>query len=362
MNLSLGIVGLPNVGKSTLFNALTNNAIPAENFPFCTIDPNVGVVPVVDPRLDQLANMVKPAKVTPAVVEFWDIAGLVKGAAQGEGLGNKFLANIRNVSAIVHVVRAFENSNITHVEQSVDPARDIELIHTELILKDIETVSAKIKSFAGEVRATPKLKPTGEMLQRLEEHLGEGNLANNFEYNHEDNEQVQMFKSLFLLTAKPFLFVVNTTESELEASVEKVKQVIPAGSEIMGMDIKLESEIAALPKEDQAEYLEELGLEEPALARLSRKAYELLGLMSFFTAGEQEVRAWTVKQGALAPQAAGTIHTDFEKKFITAEIVNYSDFIATGGWQGAKEAGKVKLGGKDYVIHDGDVIIFKHNA
>lgn len=362
MNLSLGIVGLPNVGKSTLFNALTNNAIPAENFPFCTIDPNVGVVPVADPRLDKLAELVQPAKVTPAVVEFWDIAGLVKGAAEGEGLGNKFLANIRNVSAIVHVVRAFENSNITHVEDSVDPSRDIDLIHTELILKDLDTVSSKVKSYAGQVRANPKLKPVGEMLERLEAHLSDGKLANNFDYDESDQNQVEIFKSLFLLTAKPFLFVVNSTEDQMEESIAKVKAVIPEGSEIIGMDIKLESEIAALDKEDQQEYLQELGLEEPALARLSRKAYDLLGLISFFTAGETEVRAWTIKKGALAPEAAGAIHTDFEKKFITSETVPYEAFVGAGGWIQAKEQGKIKLGGRDYQVQDGDVMVFKHNA
>jgi GTP-binding protein YchF len=362
MNLSLGIVGLPNVGKSTLFNALTSSQIPAANYPFTTIDPNVGVVPVIDPRLDKLTELVQPAKVTPAVVEFWDIAGIVKGAAQGAGLGNKFLANIRSVTAIVHVVRAFQNTNITHVENSVEPKRDIELINMELILKDLETVSAKVKSFAGQARANPKLVPVAEMLERLEQHLSDGKLANQFEYKKDDANQEEMFNSLFLLTAKPMIFLVNSETEKLAANIETIKAVVPAGSQVLGMDIKLEADIAELPPADQAEYLQELGMEEPALARLTREAYSILGLMSFFTAGPTEVRAWTIKQGTKAPQAAGVIHTDFEKKFITAEVVKYEDFVASGGWNEAKDQGKLKLGGKDYVMEDGDVVVFKHNA
>lgn len=362
MNLSLGIVGLPNVGKSTLFNALTSNNVPAENYPFNTIDPNIGIVPVVEPRLQQLAEVVKPKKITPAVVEFWDIAGLVKGAAQGQGLGNKFLANIRNVSAIVHVVRAFENTNITHVEDSVNPARDIELINTELILKDLESVQNRIGAMQGPVRANPKLKPALEMLEQLKAHLDEGSLAMTFAYDTKDELIVNTYHELFLLTAKPVIYLVNSEDNKIAANVEMIQKLVPANALVIGMDIKLEAEIASLPVEDQGEYLRELGMDEPAMARLTREAYKLLNLMSFFTAGEQEVRAWTIEQGAKAPQAAGAIHTDFEKKFITSEVVKVDDFIAAGGWVGAKEQGKVKLGGRDYVMQDGDVVVFKHNA
>jgi GTP-binding protein YchF len=361
MNLSLGIVGLPNVGKSTLFNALTNNDVPAQNYPFCTIDPNVGIVPVMDPRLDKLTELVKPEKTTPAVVEFWDIAGLVKGAASGAGLGNKFLANIRNVSAIVHVVRAFENDGIIHVENSVDPERDIQLINSELILKDLESVDAKVKNMEGRARADRKLAPQLELLQKLQSHLNEGKLAVTFEVP-EDEEMQEMVNSLFLLTSKPVIYIANCTESNMAEAVAKIQSIVHPTAKVIGMDIKLEAEIAALPKEDRAEYLKELGMEEPALAKLTREAYALLNLISFFTAGEQEVRAWTITEGMTAPQAAGVIHTDFESHFITAEIVKFEDFIASGGWQGSKDSGKVRLGGKDYVMQDGDVVLFRHNA
>jgi GTP-binding protein YchF len=360
MNISLGIVGMPNVGKSTLFNALTNNAIPAENYPFCTIDPNVGIVPVVDARLDKLAEIEKSAKKTPAVVEFWDIAGLVKGAAQGEGLGNQFLANIRSVSAIVHVVRAFSNDNILHVENSVDPLRDIDLIHTELILKDLETLEKRLKDLNNRARVSPKLMPMYEYFVAMQKHMSDNTqLANTFDWSN-DHETDQERRELFLLTDKPFLFLVNVTEKEEAAALEKVRAVLPKNAQVMAMDIKLESEIAALPVEEQGEYLQELGLAEPALARLSREAYKLLGLISFFTAGDTEARAWTIQQGTLAPQAAGTIHTDFEKKFITAEVVKYDDFVAVGGWAAAKPQGKIKLAGKDYAFQDGDVTVFRH--
>lgn len=350
---------MPNVGKSTLFNALTNNDVPAQNYPFCTIDPNVGIVPVMDPRLDKLTNLVKPEKTTPAVVEFWDIAGLVKGAASGAGLGNKFLANIRNVSAIVHVVRAFKDGNITHIEDSIDPKRDIELINSELILKDLESIDAKLGTLEGRARADRKLEPQFNTLKSLREHLDSGQLAISFDVG-KDEDTIELVDSLFLLTAKPTIYVVNTTSSQAQAGIDLVKSVVYPGAQVIAMDIKLEFEISTLPKEDQAEYLKELEMDEPALAKLTRAAYELLGLCSYFTAGEQEVRAWTIHKGDKAPAAAGVIHTDFEKKFITADVVKFQDFLDAGGWTEAREQGKVKLGGKDYTVEDGDVMLFKH--
>jgi GTP-binding protein YchF len=296
------------------------------------------------------------------VVEFWDIAGLVKGAASGEGLGNKFLANIRNVSAIVHVVRAFSNDNIQHVEQRIDPAKDIDLIHTELILKDLDTLDAKVKSTQAVARGNPKVQPAVDMLIKLQQHLEDGKLASGFEFDRQDANQVEAFETSFLLTAKPMIFVVNSEESKITENIEKLRPFIPNYAEIIGMDIKLEAEISELDPAEQIEYLKELGLEEPALARLTREAYGVLGLISFFTAGEQEVRAWTITQGTKSPGAAGTIHTDFEKKFITSEVVRFEDFVAAGGWQGSKDTGKIKLGGRDYIVQDGDVMLFKHNA
>jgi GTP-binding protein YchF len=362
MNLSLGIVGLPNVGKSTLFNALTNQNIPAENYPFCTIDPNVGIVPVVDPRLQQLADLVKPAKVTPAVVEFWDIAGLVKGAAEGAGLGNKFLANIRNVNAIVHVVRAFQNSNIIHVETSIAPERDVELVNMELILKDLETVRDKLGSLQGKARTNAEFKPQAEALEALKKHLEEGKLALTFPLESLSKDVVELVHSLFLLTSKPVIYLVNSEDSQIKANVAKVKAMVHQTAAVIGMDIKLEADLIALPEEEKKEYMTELGMKETALDRLTREAYKLLGLISFFTAGEKEVRAWTIKQGMKSPEAAGVIHTDFQSHFITSDVVKFTDFIACGGWAGAKAAGKIKLGGKDYVVEDGDVMLFRHNA
>lgn len=362
MKLSLGIVGLPNVGKSTLFNALTNNNVAAENYPFCTIDPNVGIVPVMDPRLERLAELVKPEKTTPAVIEFWDIAGLVKGAAKGEGLGNQFLANIRNVSAIVHVVRAFKDSNVTHVENSIDLKRDIELINAELILKDLETIESKQGTLAGKAREKAEFRPQFEWVERLKAHLESGKLAFEFKENATDQKILELRQSLFLLTDKPVLYLVNSEDSQASEAVELVKSVVGEGSQVLALDNKLEFEISQLPAQDRAEYLRELGLGEPGLAKLTRACYALLGLISYFTAGEKEVRAWTIEEDTLAPQAAGEIHTDFIKKFIAADVCKYDDFVAVGGWNEAKNKGKVKLEGKEYKVQDGDVITFRIGA
>jgi len=362
MNLSLGIVGLPNVGKSTLFNALTKQQIPAENYPFCTIDPNVGIVAVADPRLDALERIEQPDKKTPAVIEFWDIAGLVKGASSGAGLGNKFLANIRSVSAIVHVVRAFENTNITHVEEKIDPLHDIELINSELILKDIETVDAKLRSFGGKARADKDFAPQENLLKTLLDHLNDGKLALTYELDTSKDTVVELYSSLFLLTSKPVIYVLNCKESEIEEKVSMITPYLPPNAIAIGMDIKMEAELASLDDLEREEYMKELSITEPALNKLTREAYSLLGLISFFTSGKQEVRAWTITRGTKAPQAAGVIHTDFEKHFITAEVVKFDDFVSCNGWLGSKDNGKVRLGGKDYIMQDGDVVLFRHNA
>lgn len=362
MKLSLGIVGLPNVGKSTLFNALTNNNVPAENYPFNTIDPNVGVVPVMDPRVDELAKLIEPDKVTPAVIEFYDIAGLVKGASSGEGLGNQFLANIRSVNAIVHVVRAFEDSSVTHVEDTVDPERDIDLINTELILKDLETVQSKISNFEGRARADIKLRPHLDWLKNLNSHLETGNLANSYDNGQLDESINELRKSLFLLTDKPVLYLVNTLESKADKAIEKVRSIVGNDAEILALDNKLEYEISQLEDDEKQEYLSELGMGEPGLAKLTRSSYSLLNLMSYFTAGKKEVRAWTVRIGTKAPKAAGEIHTDFEKKFIAADVCAHSDFVSAGGWSQARSNGFVKLQGKDYTVKDGDVVEFRIGA
>ena len=369
MNLSLGIVGLPNVGKSTLFNALTKQSVLAENYPFATIDPNVGVVPVFDKRLEKIARIDKPNKIIPAVVEFVDIAGLVKGASEGQGLGNKFLSNIKEVSAIVQVVRAFGNNNITHVEGDVDPIRDIELINTELILKDIDTVSNRLNALRSKARSDKKLETAVTHLEGLLAHLENDELASLFPFNNEDEVESKSRKEIFLLTDKPMMFLVNVEDEfalkekeRIEEYLNKKFNKLEKQFTVLTMDIQQEFDLTQMSDEDRTVFMEDLGLSSTGLELLSLEAYKLLGLISFFTSGKIETKAWTIFKGFTAPKAAGTIHGDFEKAFIAADVVKSEDFIDFGGWVGAKDNGKIKLQGRDYVVNDGDVIIFKHNA
>ena len=364
MSVKCGIVGLPNVGKSTLFNALTKAQIAAENYPFCTIEPNVGIVEVPDLRLGKLADIAKPQKVIPAVVEFVDIAGLVAGASKGEGLGNKFLANIRETDAIAHVVRCFEDPNVIHVANRIDPVSDIETINTELALADLETVSKQLSKNA-------KLAKTGgdkeaqrlvAVLEKAEMALDEGRPARSVDWS---KEELVVMKPLFLLTMKPTMYVANVAENgfrdnPLLAKIEAYAK--KEGAPVVAICASLEAQIADMSDEDKKVFLADAGLTEPGLNRLAHAAYTLLGLQTYFTAGAKEVRAWTVPQGATAPQAAGVIHTDFERGFIRAEVAAYDDFVACGGELGAKEAGKLRLEGKDYVVRDGDVMHFRFNV
>ena len=364
MSLKCGIVGLPNVGKSTLFNALTKATIAAENYPFCTIEPNVGIVEVPDPRLAKLAAIAKPQKVIPAAVEFVDIAGLVAGASKGEGLGNKFLANIRETDAIAHVVRCFEDPNVIHVAKRIDPVSDIETVNTELALADLETVGKQLSK-------NTKLAKTGgdkeaqrlvAVLEKAESALDQGRPARSVDWS---KEELVVLKPLFLLTMKPTLYVANVAENGFKENPLLAKVEAHAkkeGAPVVAICAALEAQIADMSDEDKKVFLADAGLTEPGLSRLARAAYALLGLLTYFTAGEKEVRAWTVVQGATAPQAAGVIHTDFERGFIRAEVAAYEDFVAGGGEQGAKEAGKVRLEGKDYVVRDGDVMHFRFNV
>ena len=363
--MKIGIVGLPNVGKSTMFNSITKAGAECANYPFCTIETNVGVVGVPDKRLDELTKMYNPQKTTHAVIEFVDIAGLVKGASKGEGLGNKFLSHIRETDSICEVVRCFEDTNVVHVDGSIDPIRDIETINLELIFADIETINKRLEKAKKNLKADKKYQQEIDLLEKIKENLENGISVRTLEFNEE--EQV-LVKDMFLLTAKPILYIANISEEQIEDAendkyVKKVKEyATKEKAEVIPLCVKIEEELSRLEENDKKEMLEALGLEESGLDKVIKKSYDLLGLMSFLTAGEPEVRAWTIKKGTKAPQAAGKIHSDIERGFIKAEVISFDDLMSVGSMVAAKEKGLVRSEGKEYIMQDGDIVLFKFNV